>query len=163
MRCLCWMKQTKDTSFTGKITPGKKLTASNIAFLKSEFHRMKWLISWIVPMIRSLIAKIDMILTRTIRMPTLRLGIMTKYGYSYSSKICTRCHASFLYIKGRLMKKKNDQMLMTLGNNCVAFMFDEIWYKLNGMEIDRNRNVRITNKNYASMTTKLCLERRIQL
>jgi len=28
------------------------------------------------------------------------------------------------------------------------------------MEIDRNRNVRITIKNYASMTTKLCLERR---
>jgi len=30
-----------------------------------------------------------------------------------------------------------------LGNNCVAF--DEIRYKLDGVEIDRNRNVRITS------------------
>ncbi|KYN13487.1 hypothetical protein ALC57_14333 [Trachymyrmex cornetzi] len=36
---------------------------------------------------------------------------------------------SFLYVEGRLtVKKKNDQMLSTLGNNCVAFMFDEIRY-----------------------------------
>jgi len=38
----------------------------------------------------------------------------------------------------------------TLGSNCVAFMFDEMRYKLNGVEIDRNRNIRITSiiKNY---------------
>jgi len=30
-----------------------------------------------------------------------------------------------------------------IGNNCVAFMFDEIRYKFNGVEIDRNRNVEI--------------------
>jgi len=37
-----------------------------------------------------------------------------------------------------------------LRNNCVAFMFDEIRYELNGVEIDRNRNVEITSniKNY---------------
>jgi len=28
-----------------------------------------------------------------------------------------------------------------LGNNCVAFMLDEIRYELNGVEIERNRNV----------------------
>jgi len=35
---------------------------------------------------------------------------------------------SFLYVEGRLtVKKKNDQMSTTLGNNCVAIiMFDEI-------------------------------------
>jgi len=36
----------------------------------------------------------------------------------------------------------------------IAFIFDEIWYELNGVEIDRNRNIGITStlKNYASMT-----------
>ena len=61
---------------------------------------------------------------------------------------------SFLYIEGKLMmKKKNDEISTTLGNNCVAFIFHEIWYELNGVEIDRNRNVGIINiiKN-ASMT-----------
>ncbi|KYN36517.1 hypothetical protein ALC56_09112, partial [Trachymyrmex septentrionalis] len=28
-----------------------------------------------------------------------------------------------------------------LGNNCVAFIFDKIRYELNGVEIDRNRNI----------------------
>ncbi|KYN14491.1 hypothetical protein ALC57_13297 [Trachymyrmex cornetzi] len=62
---------------------------------------------------------------------------------------------SFLYVEGELtVKKKNDQMSSTLGNNCVAFMFDEIRYELNGVEIDRNRNVGITStmKNYVLMT-----------
>lgn len=63
---------------------------------------------------------------------------------------------SFLYVEGRLIiKKKNDDGLeTTLGNNCVAFMFDEIRYELNGVEIDRNRNVGITStiKNYISLT-----------
>jgi len=45
-------------------------------------------------------------------------------------------------------------MSTTLGNNCMAFMFDEIRYELNGVEIDRNRNIGITStiKNYVSMT-----------
>ncbi|KYN28705.1 hypothetical protein ALC57_01871 [Trachymyrmex cornetzi] len=43
---------------------------------------------------------------------------------------------SFLYVEGRLTVK-SDQMSSTLGNNCVAFMFDEIRYELNGVEIDR--------------------------
>ena len=61
---------------------------------------------------------------------------------------------SFFYVEGRLtVKKKNDQMSTTLENNCV-FMFDEIRYELNDVEIDRNRNVGITSiiKNYLSMT-----------
>ena len=62
---------------------------------------------------------------------------------------------SFLYVEGILkVKKKNDQSETTLGNNCIAFMFDEIRYELNGVEIDRNRNVGITStiKNYVSLT-----------
>lgn len=38
-----------------------------------------------------------------------------------------------------------------LGNNCAAFTFDEIQYELNGVEINRNRNVGIIIKNYVSM------------
>ena len=62
---------------------------------------------------------------------------------------------SFLYVEGKLTisKKDADDMLMLI-NNCVAFMFDEIRYELDGVEIDRNRNVGITctMKNYVSLT-----------
>ncbi|XP_070525986.1 uncharacterized protein [Cardiocondyla obscurior] len=63
---------------------------------------------------------------------------------------------SFLYVEGKLsVKKPNDKSTIVLGNNCVAFMFDEIHYELNGVEIDRNRNVGITSslKNYISLTS----------
>jgi len=63
---------------------------------------------------------------------------------------------SFLYIEGKLTTKKpNDKEEIALGNNCVAFMFDEIRYELNGVEIDRNKNVGITSslKNYISLTS----------
>jgi len=62
---------------------------------------------------------------------------------------------SFLYIEGKLnVRKANDEMKVVLGNNCVAFMFDELRYELDGVEIDRNRNVGITStiKNYISLT-----------
>ncbi|XP_018399370.1 PREDICTED: uncharacterized protein LOC108777072 [Cyphomyrmex costatus] len=65
---------------------------------------------------------------------------------------------SFLYIEGRLtVKKKDDETPTTLGNNCIAFMFDEIRYELNSVEIDRNRNVGITStlKNYVSLTSDI--------
>jgi len=44
---------------------------------------------------------------------------------------------------------------VTLGNNCVAIIFDEIRYELNGVEIDRNRNVGITStlKNYVTVSS----------
>ncbi|XP_071578901.1 uncharacterized protein [Temnothorax nylanderi] len=64
---------------------------------------------------------------------------------------------SFLYIEGILSddvpEKDSDT---TMDNNCVAFMFDEIRYELNGVEIDRNRNVGITSsiKNFVSLTAE---------
>ncbi|XP_011345441.2 uncharacterized protein LOC105283979 [Ooceraea biroi] len=41
-----------------------------------------------------------------------------------------------------------------LVNNCAAFLFDELRYELNGVEIDRSRNVGVTStlKNYVSLT-----------
>ena len=65
---------------------------------------------------------------------------------------------SFLYIEGRLTSKASDKQdaQLKLANNCVAFMFDEIRYEIDGVEIDRNRNVGITStlKNYASLTSE---------
>ncbi|XP_071642950.1 uncharacterized protein [Temnothorax longispinosus] len=44
---------------------------------------------------------------------------------------------------------------VVLGNNCVAFMFDEIRYELDGVEIDHCRNVGITStlKNYVTVSS----------
>ena len=68
---------------------------------------------------------------------------------------------SFLYIEGRLSMNrrsngKEEPASVILGNNCVAFMFDEIRYEIDGVEIDRSRNVGITStiKNYVSLTTE---------
>src|SRR5436190_8065765 len=51
---------------------------------------------------------------------------------------------------------KEEPASVILGNNCVAFMFDEIRYEIDGVEIDRSRNVGITStiKNYVSLTTE---------
>jgi len=46
-----------------------------------------------------------------------------------------------------------------LGSNCVTFMFNEMRYELNGVKIDRNRNVRITSiiKNSISLSSDTSL------
>ena len=70
---------------------------------------------------------------------------------------------SFLYVEGRLtmtrprpIEKEEEGASVKFGNNCVAFMFDEIRYEIDGVEIDRNRNVGITStiKNYVSLTSE---------
>ncbi|XP_077280126.1 uncharacterized protein LOC143907318 [Temnothorax americanus] len=65
---------------------------------------------------------------------------------------------SFLYVQGRLNDDgaTNEEQYAKLVNNCVAFMFDEIRYELDGVEIDRCRNVGITStiKNYVSLTVE---------
>ncbi|XP_070170688.1 uncharacterized protein [Polyergus mexicanus] len=69
---------------------------------------------------------------------------------------------SFLYVEGRLESKETPSAqgeiasVTRLVNNCAAFMFEEIRYELDGVEIDRNRNVGITStiKNYASLTVE---------
>ncbi|XP_070154777.1 uncharacterized protein [Polyergus mexicanus] len=69
---------------------------------------------------------------------------------------------SFIYIEGRLESKEASSAqeeiasVTRLVNNCAAFMFEEIRYELDGVEIDRNRNVGITStiKNYASLTVE---------
>nr|XP_012232163.1 PREDICTED: uncharacterized protein LOC105677860 [Linepithema humile] len=66
---------------------------------------------------------------------------------------------SFLYIERKLVTNPTDKArdnVCIMGNNCVAFMFDEMRYELDGVEIDRNRNVGITStiKNYILLTTE---------
>ncbi|XP_024876504.1 uncharacterized protein LOC112457586, partial [Temnothorax curvispinosus] len=63
---------------------------------------------------------------------------------------------SFLYVERRLNDDgaTNEEQYAKLVNYCVAFMFDEIRYELDGVEIDRCRNVGITStiKNYVLLT-----------
>ncbi|KYN42486.1 hypothetical protein ALC56_03032 [Trachymyrmex septentrionalis] len=87
----------------------------------------------------------------------------TTFGYSDEIRIpiqqqdlYTLPYESFLYVEGKLTKNKVVQgASVSLGNNCVAFIFDEIRYELNGVEIDRNRNVGITStiKNYVTVSS----------
>ncbi|XP_076247948.1 uncharacterized protein LOC143187606 [Calliopsis andreniformis] len=74
--------------------------------------------------------------------------------YANSTSIRITCE-SFLNVEGKVViKHRNDESIIKLGNNCIAFMLDEIRYELNGVEIDYNRNVGITStlKNYISFT-----------
>ncbi|KAL6260853.1 hypothetical protein P5V15_008382 [Pogonomyrmex californicus] len=57
---------------------------------------------------------------------------------------------------GKLTKNRVvDGFDVVLGNNFVAFMFDEIRYELDSVEIDRNRNVGITStlKHYVTTSS----------
>ncbi|XP_071643035.1 uncharacterized protein [Temnothorax longispinosus] len=64
---------------------------------------------------------------------------------------------SFLYVEGTLTvtRAAGQADNVVLGNNCVAFMFDEIRYELDGVEIDHCRNVGITStlKNYVTVSS----------
>ncbi|XP_070531431.1 uncharacterized protein [Cardiocondyla obscurior] len=87
----------------------------------------------------------------------------TTFGYSDEIRIPIQQqdlymlpHESFLYIEGKLTKSKVvAESDVILGDNCIAFMFDEIRYELDGVEIDRNRNVGVTStlKNYATVSS----------
>ncbi|XP_071571821.1 uncharacterized protein [Temnothorax nylanderi] len=72
-------------------------------------------------------------------------------------KIETYTYNPFLYVEGTLtVTRVADQVdNVVLGTNCVAFMFDEIRYELDGVEIDRCRNVGITStlKNYITVSS----------
>ncbi|XP_011060258.1 PREDICTED: uncharacterized protein LOC105149506 [Acromyrmex echinatior] len=89
--------------------------------------------------------------------------VNTTFGYNDKIRIpiqqqdlYTLPYENFLHVEGKLTKNKVVQGAhVALGNNCVAFIFDEIRYELNGVEIDRNRNVDITStlKNYVTVSS----------
>ncbi|KAL6421620.1 hypothetical protein ACFW04_014505 [Cataglyphis niger] len=62
----------------------------------------------------------------------------------------------FLYIEEKLiLNKPAGGSDVTLGNNYIVFIFDEIRYELDSVEINRNRNVGITStlKNYVMISS----------
>ncbi|KAL6264259.1 hypothetical protein P5V15_004349 [Pogonomyrmex californicus] len=67
----------------------------------------------------------------------------TMFGYSNEIRIpiqqqdlYTLPYESFLYVEGKLTKNRVvEGSDVVLGNNVVAFMFDEIQYELDGVEI----------------------------
>lgn len=90
----------------------------------------------------------------------------TTFGYSDEIQIpiqqqdqYTLPCENFLYVEGRLTENAPadaaPESTARMANNVVAFLFDEIRYELDGMEIDRSRNVGIaaTIKNYISLTS----------
>ncbi|XP_014482726.1 PREDICTED: uncharacterized protein LOC106748574, partial [Dinoponera quadriceps] len=65
---------------------------------------------------------------------------------------------SYLYVEGKIIAQAAaENVAVTLGNNCFAFMFDKIRYELDGVEIDCNRNVGITStlKNVSLSSDKI--------
>ena len=93
----------------------------------------------------------------------------TTFGYSDEIRIpiqqqdlYTLPCESFIYVEGKLASNEKPSadrvppIATALVNNCVAFMFEEIRYELDGVEIDRTRNVGITStiKNYVSLTSE---------
>lgn len=61
---------------------------------------------------------------------------------------------SYIFIEGSITKKDGGETANgRLRNNCVAYMFDEIRYEINGVEIDRTRylGTSSTIKNYISL------------
>lgn len=67
---------------------------------------------------------------------------------------------SYLYVEEIIVEdgkegKGGVEEYVGMDNNCVALMFDEIRYEINGVEIDRAKNVGITFilKSYASTTS----------
>ena len=152
-------KQTRDIFLAREMTAikniqsfsRKKLTASNVKFLQLLSFVVRniwdgW--SWILEVNRSLmIASSSSSFTHTIR------TYNTTFEHSdeiripiHNSRIYTRYHVKILYVEGKLIsKEENVQNRPKLGCNCVVFMFDEIRYVLNGMEINRSRNVGMTN------------------
>lgn len=61
---------------------------------------------------------------------------------------------SYLYVEGSIKNVKGEKSSNArLRNNCIAFLFDEIRYEINGVEVDRTRylGTSSTIKNYVSL------------
>jgi len=74
----------------------------------------------------------------------IRIAIQNKDFYVLPSE-------SFLHIQGRITKVDDKiETTIALLNNCMAYLFSEIRYELNGFEIDRTRHLGVTSdlKNY---------------
>lgn len=78
----------------------------------------------------------------------IRIPIQQQDAYTLPS-------SSFIYLEGRISEKDGTSgSAAKLTNNAFAFLFDEIRYEINGIEIDRVRNPGVTStlKGYASFS-----------
>ncbi|XP_015600802.1 uncharacterized protein LOC107270371 [Cephus cinctus] len=70
--------------------------------------------------------------------------------------LCLLPSRSSLHVYGKLVKEDGSTAVTntTLVNNGICHLFDEIRYEMNGIEIDRNKNVGLTSlmKGYLSLT-----------
>lgn len=69
--------------------------------------------------------------------------------------LCVIPSLSYLYVEGKLLLTNDNATAATkFVNNAIAFLFDEMRYELNGVEIDRVKNPGITTtlKGYASLS-----------
>ncbi|XP_036147081.1 uncharacterized protein LOC118647050 [Monomorium pharaonis] len=99
---------------------------------------------------------------RIVKIETHTYNMFANTTFEYNDEIRIPIQQQDLYVTARkffiegklIIKKPVAGSDVTLANNCVAFMFDEIRYELDGVEIDRNRNVGITStlKNYVTMS-----------
>lgn len=65
---------------------------------------------------------------------------------------------SLIYIEGKLLKTEDQKPSadLRLSNNAMAFLFEELRYELNGIEIDRSKNLGVTStiKNKISLNER---------
>jgi len=65
---------------------------------------------------------------------------------------------SYIHISGKLSKKENNDapVGISMGNNAMGFLFEEMRYELNGVLVDKSKNVGITTtmKNFLSINSK---------
>jgi len=79
---------------------------------------------------------------RIVKIETYTYSLFANTTFEYSDEIRTHTatgsvHTAFLYVEGKLTKNKVVQDAhVALRNNYGAFIFDEIRYELNGVEID---------------------------
>jgi hypothetical protein len=80
----------------------------------------------------------------------IRIPIHQQDVYTLPSK-------SYLYVEGTVTKKDKGTTagVVTLVNNAVAFLFEEIRYEIAGVEIDRTKNVGITSTMKNLLSTRL--------
>ena len=76
---------------------------------------------------------------------------------------------SYIHISGKLTHQRvaanpedpiADMLILTLVNNAMCFLFDEMRYELNGVLVDKSKNVGITStmKNYLSLSSRMNYE-----
>jgi len=161
MRCLCWTNSRDERyTFYWKETH----CVQRCIFKVVGFHRMKWLISRILQwadLWRSHHQDWDSHV-QSIQYYNTTFGHSDEIQQQY---LYTLPCDSFLYIEGRLtMKKKNDQMSTTLGNNCIVclmkFNMNSTVWRVTATETSE---LPVPSRTMCQWQSFDCVERRMEL